>query len=174
MTDDTRPEAGEPVAARIMSVVHQALDEHGYRYLPLPSGAITLSIRDARGTYTMYVVADEALAWLRVLLSFGSRVPASRRSDVAEAIARINYELYHGGFDLDFADGELRYRQTIDVEDGLLSTTMVDNIIGYALHATEKYHVPLMQVAFGDVDPQIALVMSAAVPTVAHDEEHDA
>lgn len=77
---------------------------------------------------------------------------------IAEALARINAQSVIGSFDLDFADGELRFRTSIDVEDGLLSEKMVDNMLGFSMTALERYHDPLMRVAFGDVEPELALV----------------
>ena len=50
------------------------------------------------------------------------------------------------------------FRIGADVEDGLLSEKMVDNMLGATLLTMEKFHEPLMRIAFGDADPETAIV----------------
>lgn len=63
-----------------------------------------------------------------------------------------------GNFELDFADGELRFRASLDVEEGLLSEKMVGNMLGFSMHSMERFHDALMRIAFGDGDPELSLV----------------
>ncbi len=45
------------------------------------------------------------------------KVPKPKRRAVGEYIARANYGTISGNFELDFADGEIRYKTSIDLED---------------------------------------------------------
>lgn len=58
---------------------------------------------------------------------------------------------------LDFDDGKLSYRQTIDVEGGLFTMTMVENLIQAALWSCDRYLGALMAVAFGGDEPVCAV-----------------
>ncbi len=88
-----------------------------------------------------------------------ARIPEARRPAVAETIVRINYRLFLGGFDMDFADGELRFRVGVDVEGGALTQTMVQNMVSASLWACDRYYGAFMLVAHGDVTPEQAIDM---------------
>ena len=47
------------------------------------------------------------------------RIPLDQRARVAEFIVRVNYAIVRGHFDLDFSDGELRFRVAQDNLPGL-------------------------------------------------------
>ena len=59
--------------------------------------------------------------------------PLDRRVAVTEALSRINLRLRLGSFVLDFSDGELWYRNSIDVENGLLSERRVGVMVDHTL-----------------------------------------
>ncbi|HEY0970872.1 MAG TPA: ADP-ribosylglycohydrolase family protein [Gemmatimonadales bacterium] len=86
-----------------------------------------------------------------------ARVPAARRLAMAEAIVRVNFGLFLGGFDMDLADGELRYRVSVDVEGATLTPTMVHNMISASVSACDRFYGAFMRVMHGDVDPEEAI-----------------
>jgi hypothetical protein len=158
MMDEELDDTGAVDVDALMDTVRSMLDGHGYAYQLLDAHTLHLPLRNTRGLYTFYFTADESCDFVRVLGSYGPYVPADRRQAIAEAITRINRRSAIGNFDLDFADGEMRFRASLDVEGGLLSEKMVDNMLGFSMTAMERFHDPLMRVAFGDVDPELALV----------------
>lgn len=141
-----------------MTVVCAMLEGYGYTYQELDATSIQLAIGNAHGIYQVFFTAADASDFIRVTGHFGSRVPADRRAAVAEAITRINWRTGIGGFDMDFSDGDVRYRIGMDVENGLLSEKMADNMLVFCINMMDKYHDPLMRIAFGDADPETAIV----------------
>ena len=141
----------------LMSVVKAMLDGHDYRYHEISANSLTVRIRNKHGVYTVFFSTNDKTDLVRVLCSYGPYVPESRRAAVAEAVSRINIQLWLGNFELDFSDGEIRHRMSIDVESGLLSGKMVDNMLGFTLNSMDRFNVPLMRVAFGGVEPELAL-----------------
>jgi hypothetical protein len=83
-------------------------------------------------------------------------VEPERRSVVAEVIVRINRGLRLGTFDLDFDDGELRYRIGCDIEGGALTEHMVMTMLGNIGSSIERFGPALMEVVFGHVSPEDA------------------
>jgi len=49
-------------------------------------------------------------------------VISSKRGAVAEFINRANYGIIIGNFEMDFADGEIRYKTSIDVQGDKLTS----------------------------------------------------
>ncbi len=45
------------------------------------------------------------------------RIPVDRRSAMAEFLIRANYGLVIGNFEMDYDDGEVRYKTSLDVEE---------------------------------------------------------
>lgn len=85
------------------------------------------------------------------------QVPEDRRAAVAELICRLNYRFHVGHLDLDFNDGEVRFRQSIDMEGGELTETMISNMIYTALGTCDDYFAVIMSVAFGGKNAMEAL-----------------
>ena len=100
--------------------------------------------------------------WVVLYGAQSARVPEVNRHIVAELIARINQNYAVGGFDLDFADGELRYRVGHTLIDEDPTHALVDRLVGYMVHAWGRYHLALMAVAYGDVTPEAALARMQA------------
>jgi hypothetical protein len=55
-------------------------------------------------------------------------VPEEKRLSVAEFLTRINYMLTVGNFEMDFSDGEVRYRTSVDVEGDHLSNALLKQL----------------------------------------------
>ena len=141
----------------LLSTVMEALEAHDTRYQRVGDESVAFRIRDTNVTHDFFISADDETGLVTLYAPFGPHVPDARRVAAAEAIARINSRLATGHFELDFDDGELRFRSAIDVEGGLLSTLMVDNLVRSALWACEQYCAPLMSIAFGDAEPAVAV-----------------
>lgn len=85
------------------------------------------------------------------------RVPADRRGAVAEYITRANYGLPMGNFEMDFADGEVRFRVSMDYEGTGLSPVQINNVVQPAVHLMDRYLPGLMEVAYGGKDATDAI-----------------
>jgi len=94
-------------------------------------------------------------------MSAEARIPAKRRSSVCEFLTRLNWDLPFGSFQMDLSDGEVIYQSAIDVEDGVLSTTMVGNMVSDAIRAVDKNFPGLMAVTFAGILPADAIVDDA-------------
>ena len=142
---------------RLMTIIVEALDERGTVYSRIDDESLMVRIQGNHGTYDVLLVADDELEQVGCLCIFGSRVPPDRRHAMAEMVTRANYGLRIGNFEMDFTDGELRFRAGVDVEGGLLGAEMVHNMIGLSLSMNDRHHDAFMRVMFGDAEPQDAL-----------------
>ena len=141
----------------LISIVRAMLDVQGHRYQQLDADSLTLTIRRKDSSYTVKFAANDDTSLVRLSSNYGFRTPESRRIAVAEALSRTNTRLTLGNFELDFNDGELRFRVGADVENGFLSVKMVENMLTRASQTMERFQRALMSVAFGEVSPAIAI-----------------
>lgn len=146
---------------RLLAVFREMLDGSGYKYQEAGTDALLLRMHDEHGSYTFVLTADDDVDFVGVIGSFGPYVPVDRRSPVAEAVARINMRMRIGSFDLDFDDGELRFRIGMDVEGAGFSRRTADNMLSCAVQTMGFHQATLMRVAFGGAEPKDAVEGSA-------------
>jgi hypothetical protein len=85
------------------------------------------------------------------------RVPALRLQAISELLARANYGMTLGNFELDWKDGEVRLKTSLDLAGDTWSERMFEKIFSTNLGTANRYMAAIYGVAFGDVSPQLAI-----------------
>jgi hypothetical protein len=85
------------------------------------------------------------------------KVPEVVRSAIGEFLTRANYGLRIGNFELDYSDGEVRYKSSIDFEGQNLTSDLIRNAIYPAVHTMDRYLPGLLRVSFGGATPHEAI-----------------
>lgn len=86
-----------------------------------------------------------------------TKVPEALRPAVAEFLTRANYGLRIGNFEMDYADGEVRYKSSLDFEGALLTPALIRNAIYPAVQTLDRYMPGLMAVIYGGQTPEDAV-----------------
>ncbi len=86
-----------------------------------------------------------------------SRVPEQVRPAVAEFITRANYGMRIGGFEMDYSDGEVRYKTSLDFEGEMLTPNWIRHTIYPAVLTMDHYLPGLMSVIYGGRTPYEAI-----------------
>jgi hypothetical protein len=81
------------------------------------------------------------------------RVPDDDRAAVAEFITRANYGMRIGNFELDYSDGEVRYKTSLDFEGETLSPSLIRHAVYPAVLTMDAYVPGLMSVIYGGRTP---------------------
>jgi hypothetical protein len=84
-------------------------------------------------------------------------VPAERRSAVAEFITRANCGMWIGNFELDYADGEVRYKGSVHFEGTALTEPLIRNTVYDSVEAIDQYLPGLRDVVEGRASPAEAI-----------------
>jgi hypothetical protein len=84
-------------------------------------------------------------------------VPEDARLNVAEFITRANYGMRIGNFEMDFSDGEIRYKSALDFEGDTLTDRLIYNALYPAVSTVDRYFPALMRVAFGGAEATEAI-----------------
>ena len=93
----------------------------------------------ARGEHGVYPVLVYARApFLICLASFRQTVPDARRLEAAEYLHRINYGLLLGNFEMDYDEGEVRFRTSLMAE-GSLTQEVLDRYIQMPAAMLDRY-----------------------------------
>ena len=118
--------SGDPVAGALLADLRTLFRENGWPFSDVRGAPVLLSeLSGILGRWKFYahVVEEQDLILLYSVCPF--RVPEERRSEVSEFLTRVNYGLAAGNFELDFADGEVRYKTALQRHvDGLDAATL--------------------------------------------------
>ncbi len=136
------PEAsgGEPLHLPLLAQITQVLDERGIDWAETTDDeVIEAEIGGENGTWTCYLVAREAEQRVSVYSQAPWYAPEPNRGAMAELLTRINYGLSIGNFEMDFADGEIRFKTSLDVSGDRMSTELLTNLFEPNFAAMDTY-----------------------------------
>ena len=85
------------------------------------------------------------------------KAPEETRLAVAEFITRANYGLRIGNLEMDFDDGEVRYKSSLDFEGETLTPGLIKHAIYPAVQTMDRYLPGLMKVIYSDQSPAEAV-----------------
>ncbi len=152
---------GEPRSSlRAMQAVAAFFTEDGWSFEQMPERPILrLPFQGKGGRWNCYaqirVTRDvEQILFYSVL---PLNVPADKRSAIAEFITRANYGMALGNFELDFNDGEVRYKTSVDVTDAEITGSLLRPLIYTNVLMMDKYMSGLMAVVYADMSPAEAV-----------------
>jgi hypothetical protein len=133
--------------------------------------ALMLSFRGEAGSWQCFATVDEEKQWFTFYSILPSNVPEEKRVEIAEFVTRANYGLVIGNFEMDYADGEVRYKTSVDVEGGELSPKMIENLMRANLMTMDRYFAGVMGVLYGDRDPAEAIAEMEELGAGADEDE---
>ena len=83
--------------------------------------------------------------------------PDSKRMAIAEFLTRANSGTIIGNFELDFTDGEIRYKTSIDVQGDSLSFELIKQLVYANVTMMDEYLPGIMSAIYGEVEPKDAI-----------------
>lgn len=84
-------------------------------------------------------------------------VSENYRHKLAELITRCNYCLLMGNFEMDFLDGEIRFKTSIDVNGDRLTFALLRQLIYTNVLTMDRYLPAIMSVIYGNASPEQAI-----------------
>lgn len=109
------------------------------------------------GRWNCYAQAREEQKQFVFYSMIPVNAPEPKRQAVAEYITRVNYGLILGNFELDYSDGEIRYKTSIDVDGDEISEALIRNAVNRNVYTVDRYLPGIMSVIYADADPAEAV-----------------
>jgi hypothetical protein len=126
--------------------LRRVLSEAGLAPEPIGRGTFHVDFGEPHlpiSTAVAAIIPDAAQ--LLVYLNFGFLVPEESRAAALEAVARANWDLIIGNFELDVRDGHLRFKFSLDFEDAELTEPLIRNGLRGAMGAIEAHADAVMR-----------------------------
>jgi hypothetical protein len=148
---------------QILETAAEYLAEQGWSFARL-EGRPTLQLKftGANGEWLCYAQAREAERQLLFYSVFPTNAPEERRAALAELLTRANFGLYLGNFEMDWDDGEIRFKTSVAVESAELTPALVKQVVEPNLRITNKYFPAIRAVAEGESSPIEAIATAEA------------
>jgi hypothetical protein len=119
---------------------------------------LSMAFQGKNGEWTCYAKAREEQQQFVFYSLCPINASEDKRLAVAEFLTRANYGMMNGNFELDFNDGEIRYKTSIDVEGDRLTPALIKNLVYTNVTMMDEYLPGIMSVINGDVEPKEAIV----------------
>jgi hypothetical protein len=121
------------------------------------SRSICADFRCDVGSYRIIAAIDAESELFQVFGYSPVRVPEGARPAVAETIARANYGLKVGKFELDFDTGELRFQAAQILTEDSLEESVIDRLMGTTMSMLDMYLPAVLSVIYGNELPKDAI-----------------
>ena len=138
----------------IFDIVQRFFTDDEWYFLQMDTQPILqMSFQGKNGKWTCYAQVKEDQCIFFFYSVCPVNVPEEKRLPMAEFLTRANYGLKIGNFEMDFSDGELRYKSSIDVENDHISQSLVSNLVYANLWTMDRYLPGILEVIYGNVNP---------------------
>jgi hypothetical protein len=109
------------------------------------------------GSWFCYARVREDAEQFIFLSILSEKVSTEKRLVVAEYLTRANFGLNIGNFEMDFDDGEVRYKTSIDVTLDRLTSGLIDPLVQASFVAMDDYLPSLKSILKGEITPKDAI-----------------
>ncbi|MCL6560792.1 MAG: YbjN domain-containing protein [Firmicutes bacterium] len=142
----------------IIDVVVEFFKNDGWHFSQVgEEPLLRLDVSGEHGEWTCFAQAREEKKQFIFYSVCPVPVPEDKRVAVAEFLTRANYGLVIGNFEMNFQNGNVEFRTSIDVEGDRLSPALVRNLV-YANIATMGRYLPgIMALIHYDLSPSEAI-----------------
>jgi hypothetical protein len=144
------------------NTVENALRSSNLKYQVLKDSleqkVIKLGIELENGRCDTFIDVRTEPNQILIFTTLPTNVPQNQRTRIAEFISRANYGLIIGNFELDFNDGQLRYKASYNYDDTFPNSETVFLTNLYAtFNMMDRYLPGIMSVIYANILPQDAI-----------------
>lgn len=147
----------------IYEAVAASLEAAGWAALPMTEGeTLAIPVRGLNGRWLCYVHVLTETAQLACHSICPLAAAADKRPALAEFLTRANFGLVIGNFELDFDDGEVRFKTSVDLDGLDPSPPLVRSLVVANVAAMDRYLPGIVAVIGTDIAPAAAIAMTEA------------
>jgi hypothetical protein len=143
----------------MFQAVKQFIRVQGWKsQINLSDNIIKLQMGGDNGSFSLIIHVIEDREQLVICAIIPTNTPASKRLAMAELITRINDSILIGHFDLDFEDGQVRFRVNSNYDSAMsVSMDVLERNIMTAIITMDKYLPAIMCLHYTSLSPKHAL-----------------
>ncbi len=167
-TSSTHSKIGEIVMKPIFKSVLNFFIQDDWKYTEIePGEALSLEVKMENSNYTCYAFINDENQTFQFYSTSPVKIQKNQYLKIAEFLMRANYGLILGNFEMDFRDGEVRYKTSMFVGENELDYPVIKKIVYSNLSTIDEYFPGIMKVIYGGVSAE------EAVKQIEEEEEEE-
>ncbi|MEL7037561.1 MAG: YbjN domain-containing protein [Cyanobacteria bacterium J06592_8] len=143
----------------ISQIVNRFFDEEDWDYVRLEDGmTLEMAFVGDNGRWSCLAQArdeDEQFLFYSIC---PIATPQEMRSQMAEFLTKANCGLILGNFELDYSDGEISYKTSIDVEGDRLTSALIESLVYTNVTMMDRY-LPSITAVLNGMSPDNAIAL---------------
>jgi hypothetical protein len=118
-----------------------------------------MNFKGKNGHYRLIAQAREEQRQIVIYSVMDVMAPEISRISLMEYITRVNWDLVIGNFEMDFSDGEIRFKTSADVDhiDTKTMQSVIGNLVYVNVMMMDRYAPGVMRVLWGGIEPAAAV-----------------
>ena len=133
----------------ITHVLEELFAIQGWRYVRSEDNRYSLGFRIDCNRYDLVITFSDHNGVLSVYVRIPVQASAGSLGEVSEYIARVNWDMSLGCFELDFADGEIRYRLSSLFRNRIPDSEDIHEMMDIALAMADLYYPGFGSIIYG-------------------------
>ncbi len=151
-TSGSEPAAGH---APLFDAMTKFFSDDSWPYIVLEDRPIlTMNFEGKNAKWSCFAQAREEQQQFVFYSLCPVNAPEDRRAALAEFLTRANYGLIVGNFEMDFEDGEIRYKTSVDFEGLPLAPEAFRTAVYANVSMMDQYLPGIMQIIYSAVSPR--------------------
>jgi hypothetical protein len=119
------------------------------------SASVNFGGRNGQWTCYLRVIEDKYVVLFYSMCPV--KAPPEKRPILADFLTRANYGLYLGNFEMDYNDGEVRFKTSLDVEGDHLTNALMKRLTYNNVTVMDRYLPGIFSVIYGGASPTEAI-----------------
>lgn len=141
----------------MLDAVIEFMDKDGWSYTQKDETTLTTGFTGKNGSFRCLARVDEDRGLFIFYTACPQNAPEKKRQAISEFLTRANYGLLVGNFEMDFRDGEVRYKSCIVLKDRSLRPSLVEWMVYPNGLTMDKYFPGIMAIIHGNAAPEEAV-----------------
>ncbi|MBS0016100.1 MAG: YbjN domain-containing protein [Arthrospira sp. SH-MAG29] len=142
----------------LFDILIEFFNEDGWVYKEIEHRrVVALGIEGKNGRFDCYTIAREEEKQITVYSIFPVKVPDYKRQNISNFVTRANYGMVIGNFEMNFYDGEIRYKTSLDVAGDRLTPALIKHLIYTNVSTMDKFLPGIMSIIYGNISPEEAI-----------------
>gem|GEM_PF-1480485 len=138
----------------LMAAVKAYYDSQGWHYDYKPERNMIEMIMGLREINTCRVITSVRDDRFVTYCIFPLRPAEDKRAKVGEYLHRANYGLNIGNFEMDYEDGEIRYKANILCGDQIPEMSRIERLVDVGMDMINRYAPGILRIMYGNAEPK--------------------
>ena len=148
----------------LLSKAQTFFDQDEWDIHPLSDTVLQTAFKGDNGEWDCLAVVLETSDHFLFYSILGIRVPDGVRDSMAWFLHRANHGLNIGNFEFDMAEGELRFKTSLQVSAEQFTHEMFQSLVHHNVLVVDEYLPGIRSIISGDVSAEAAIMMIESPP----------